>query len=135
MSYITTDVGEIRRSVPWPAKDMSLVPVGGLMVLTVELLRSLISTCWFVGVNTAKRFLATKTADFPEPLFVSVGSTAPLGSFGKLTSSYDPPSADDVTRTEFSTGLCEMVLGGTHAFPNFFKLTKDGDSSFVARND
>jgi hypothetical protein len=45
-----------------------------------------------------------------------------------MISSYDPPSADEVTRIEFSTGLCDMDRGGTQAFPSFFNDTSDGDS-------
>jgi len=75
------------------------------MLLVIEFERSLMSMVWVTELKTANLFLATNTAEVPDPRFVSVGSTGPDESFGRLISSYIPLSVADVTRIALSAGL------------------------------
>jgi len=134
MSYNTTFVAVSKRRQPVPPYVMSVVPAGGLIVLVVELLKSLMSICWLAWVKTANRLRATNTAELPGPRLESTGSTAPEASRGKFMSSYVPPSDVEVTNIALSAGLYAIARGGVHGDPSFFRDSIDGDSRFFVKS-
>mmetsp|Transcript_11302 Transcript_11302/g.47210 ORF Transcript_11302/g.47210 Transcript_11302/m.47210 type:complete len:257 (-) Transcript_11302:1181-1951(-) len=106
-SNSATRSSERSNSEPVPAKKIaSSEGTCGVHFLVTSFLRFLMRISLCALSSTAKRLRAMNTAPWPWPRSDTLGSARPpLPSRGMTTSSYEPPSASELTSTAFSAGL------------------------------